>query len=424
MKGLLNFLIEINKLKEIPRTGWVLMGVKNPETIADHTFRTAFLAWLLGQKKKLNLKRIIKSALSHDLCEVYAGDITPFFYYPQLPKKKKERKKILMKWARLSEKEKKKIGEKKFNKEKTALLRLIKFFNPKVKNEIFSLWYDYEKGILEEGKFVRQLNRVETLLQSINYFGSNIVKSGNNWWEWVEEIVEDPLLLDFLKVIQKKFYGKRIRIYRSEEKELEGILDFFLKIGKLKRLPRLYWLLRKVKNPETVAGHIFTLTMMAWILGRERKELDLEKLLKMALCHELSAIYTGDTTPYDEILSKTKKSKKEILKKLPRLSKKEKMEMFLKDYQEEKRAFEKITLTLKPSLKREIIQLWEEYRTKSTPEGYFLPQLNVLAILLQGLLYEKKDKDFFTFPLWEWAFEICDHPLTLGLLEEMKKKFY
>jgi hypothetical protein len=47
-----------------------------------------------------------------------------------------------------------------------------------------------------------------------------------------------------------------------------------------------------------------------------------------------------------------------------------------------------------------------------------------LAILLQGLFYEKIYKDFSTSPLWEWAFENCDDEVCLSLMDEMKKKFY
>ena len=85
---------------------------------------------------------------------------------------------------------------------------------------------------------------------------------------------------------------------------------------------------------------------------------------------------------------------------------------------------ENLALNLEPQLKREILQLWKEYRTKSSPEGRFLSQLNVAAVLLQGLIYEKKYKNFSAAPLWEWAFEISDDPLILEFLEEMKKRFY
>jgi putative hydrolase of HD superfamily len=245
-----------------------------------------------------------------------------------------------------------------------------------------------------------------TLIPAILYFGPEEVSGGTSWWELTEEIVEDELLIEFLKVIQKKFYRK-VENYKRNKK-LEAILDFIVEIGKLKGMPRLYWLLRGIKNPETVAGHIFTLAIMAWIFGKERKDLTQEKLLKMALCHELSAVYTGDTTPYDRILPKNEKEREEVLKKMIRLSKKEKEWIFLKDYKTEKKALTKLTKKLDPQIRKEILDLWHDYRTRSSPEAKFLGQLNILAVLLQGLLYEKEYPEFSAAPIWEWAFEHCD----------------
>jgi 5'-deoxynucleotidase YfbR-like HD superfamily hydrolase len=107
-----------------------------------------------------------------------------------------------------------------------------------------------------------------------------------------------------------------------------------------------------------------------------------------------------------------------------RLSKEKKEEIFFKDYQQERKTLDKLTSKLPLSLGNEIIHLWKEYRTKSSPEGRFLSQLNVSAVLLQTLLYEQRDKDFLSAPMWEWAFENVDHPQILLLLKEMKNRFY
>lgn len=424
MKNILNFLLETDKLKGIPRTGWVLSEVKNPETIAEHTFRMVIANWLLGKKKNLNIKRTIKIALSHDLCEVYAGDVTPFFYYTQLSKENKEEKKKFMKWVRLSQKEKEKRGKKKAEMEKKSLLKLIKHLKPELKKEIFSSWSDFEKRISREGKFIKQVDKIETLIQAIEYFGTKEDVGRTSWWEGIEEIVDDPLLLEFLKVIQKKFYGLAHEGFKGQ-KELEGILDFLLEIGKLKKMPRKGWVSLEVKNPETIAGHIFTLSLMAWVFGREKKVLNMGKLLKMALCHELPSIYTGDLiTPYGRILPGEIEEKREVFKRWPRLSKKEKEKKFSRAYKKEKAALKKLTLKLPTSLRKEIIQLFDEYKTASTPEARFLNQLNVLAVLFQGLQYQKKDKSLSVDFLWEWAFEKCEDPTTLEFMEELKKKFY
>ncbi|MCP6718420.1 MAG: HD domain-containing protein [Patescibacteria group bacterium] len=435
MKGSLKFLIEANKLKKMSRTGWVSMHVKNSESIACHIFRVAVASWLMAEKANLDVKRAIKIALFHDLCEVYAGDSTPFDYYHGLSIKKKKDKKLLMRWVRLSKKEKQKKAKEKFNREKKALLKLISPLEPKLKDNIYSHWYDYEKRISKEAKFVKQLDRIETLLQSIEYFGSDDNIGGTSWWEGTEEIVEDPLLLDFLTVIKKRlyrryrrFFGERIKVsktFKKREKELTYILDFLLEIGKLKHMPRLYWTIRDVKNPETVAGHMFTLALMTWLFSSQKSRThDAEKMLKMALIHEISAVYTGDSTPYDRILKRKKGKEKEVLKKWPRLSKKEKMKKFIEDFKQERRAFKRLGLRLKGSSGKEIYNLWHEYRTKNSPEGRFLSQLNVMAVLLQALDYEKKDKNFAAAPIWEWALEVSDNDINFKLMDEMKKTFY
>lgn len=204
MENIINFLIEIGKLKKMPRSGWILRGLKNPETIAAHTFRMAFMAWLLGQQKKLNVNKILKISLIHDICEVYAGDTTP--YHLLLPKDKKEWKKITQKWPRFSKKEKEKFFHNKYNKEYRALKKLISKLPLVIKKEIRNLWFDYERGLTAEGRFVRQIDRVENLLQALEYWQKEKKFAIEPWWVQIEELIDDPILIKFLKSLEKKFH--------------------------------------------------------------------------------------------------------------------------------------------------------------------------------------------------------------------------
>jgi putative hydrolase of HD superfamily len=427
MKENVEFLVEVQKLKEMPRTGLVWLGVKNPPSVADHTFRVAISSWIFGEKMDLNVETMIKTALSHDLCEVYGGDRTPF--WGLIPESESERKEVLKRWIRLPVEEKKKRSEKEFEEEKILLLKLINFLNPELKKEIFSFWLDYKKGLTKEGKIFLQIDKMEGMLEALENLDPKDYIYVTPWWEEAEELAVEPKIILLYKIIQNRFYKTKAKldkkILKSKlKKELENILEFILEIGKLKKMPRLYWILRGIKSPETVAGHIFTLAIMAWIFGKERKKLNQEKLLKMALCHELSAVYTGDTTPYDRILPKEEKEREKVLKKMIRLSKKEKKWIFLTDYKVEKKAIEKLIKKLDSSFKKEILDLWHEYRTRSSLEAKFLGQLNILAVLLQGLFYEKEYKEFTATPLWEWAYENCDDEICVSLMEEMKRKFY
>lgn len=206
MKDLLNFLVEAGKLKKMPRMGWVLRGIKNPETIADHTFRTALMAWILAEKKKLNIVKVLKMTLIHDLCEVYAGDTTPF----DLILQKKKGKKIYNEWPRLSKKEKEKFSLNKYKKEDKALRKLVSKLSLPSKKEIIGLWNEYEKGSTHEGRFVRQLDRVENLLQALEYWEKGKKFRIEPWWIQIEELVDDPVLLEFIKFLEKRFHKKKI----------------------------------------------------------------------------------------------------------------------------------------------------------------------------------------------------------------------
>lgn len=79
--NLINFLKEIGKLKKVKRTGWVLRGIKNPESVAEHTYRTTIMAMVLADrfkdKLKLDKDKLIQIALIHDIAEARVGDITP-----------------------------------------------------------------------------------------------------------------------------------------------------------------------------------------------------------------------------------------------------------------------------------------------------------------------------------------------------------
>ena len=69
----------IGRLKEVPRTGWLDrdIPVEETESVADHSFGVAMLAWLLAPDE-LDRLRVVELALIHDLAESVVGDVTPY----------------------------------------------------------------------------------------------------------------------------------------------------------------------------------------------------------------------------------------------------------------------------------------------------------------------------------------------------------
>jgi putative hydrolase of HD superfamily len=206
MEELLNFFIEIGKLKRMPRRGWVINQIKNPETIAEHIFRATIMGWLIADGKNLNINKIIKMALAHDLCEVYAGDTTP--YDSLIPNDKKKLKELMKTWPRFTAEEKKKKSKEKHDKEKIALKKLILKLPPKIKKEIMDLWMEYEKGSSKEGRFFRQADRMENFLQAYEYWQKNQNPPLGPWWLWAREFFDNPTMVEFMDLLEKKFHKK------------------------------------------------------------------------------------------------------------------------------------------------------------------------------------------------------------------------
>lgn len=74
--ALLDLLEELQALDRVPRIGYCLRGVVEPESVAEHAFHVVFLVWSLGPRvPNLDLSRAVELALVHDLAEVRFGDL-------------------------------------------------------------------------------------------------------------------------------------------------------------------------------------------------------------------------------------------------------------------------------------------------------------------------------------------------------------
>lgn len=73
----LDALTALLPLDRLPRTGWILRGVCEPESVAAHSFGTALCALALGPSvdPPLDVDRAASLALVHDTPEVLLGDI-------------------------------------------------------------------------------------------------------------------------------------------------------------------------------------------------------------------------------------------------------------------------------------------------------------------------------------------------------------
>jgi putative hydrolase of HD superfamily len=69
------FLYEIGLLKRYPRTGWLQLGVRTPESVADHSFRASVVATALASAEGADPQRAAFLALWHDSQETRTTDL-------------------------------------------------------------------------------------------------------------------------------------------------------------------------------------------------------------------------------------------------------------------------------------------------------------------------------------------------------------
>src|SRR6185295_9325828 len=74
-------LVELQRLKNLDRTGWSLRGLPSgTESVAAHSFGVAVTAMLLADEVRaagitLDLERVLRMALIHDWAETRVGDM-------------------------------------------------------------------------------------------------------------------------------------------------------------------------------------------------------------------------------------------------------------------------------------------------------------------------------------------------------------
>lgn len=69
------FLYEAGTLKQTRRSGWWMAGVKDPESVADHSWRTSLIATIIAKLEGADPARAAFLAVWHDTGETRTGDV-------------------------------------------------------------------------------------------------------------------------------------------------------------------------------------------------------------------------------------------------------------------------------------------------------------------------------------------------------------
>ena len=60
---ILDFVAEAGMLKNVSRSGWSVLGIKNMESVAEHSFRCAIIGYLLAHMEDASVDKVVLMAL-------------------------------------------------------------------------------------------------------------------------------------------------------------------------------------------------------------------------------------------------------------------------------------------------------------------------------------------------------------------------
>jgi putative hydrolases of HD superfamily len=197
-RGLLPLARIAGKLKRVPRTGWLDRGIPplEVESVADHSLGVALLAWACAVERQaqgadLDPARVALLALLHDLPEAETGDEPP--YDPTALSSRTdpaERRQFLDRRHIRDEK----FASAKRAREDSAMSELLAALPLAAQVEMESLWEELRHGISAEAKFVKQVDRLETFIQSRLYLDRVPGAPMDSFRREVLDTIDDPIL--------------------------------------------------------------------------------------------------------------------------------------------------------------------------------------------------------------------------------------
>lgn len=75
LAGAAAYLFEMGHLKRITRAGWLLLGIPQPESVAEHSFRVGVVGMVLASLEGADVGRVAAMGLIHDGHEARIGDV-------------------------------------------------------------------------------------------------------------------------------------------------------------------------------------------------------------------------------------------------------------------------------------------------------------------------------------------------------------
>ena len=187
----LAFIVEIDELKNILRKTKKIADPSQYENDAEHSWHLALMAIILAEHAEadIDLGRVVKMVLVHDLVEIDAGDT---FAYDEVGLRDKA------------------------DRERKAARRIFGLLPDDQEREMHALWHEFEFGQTPEAKFATALDRLQPIMHNYHTQGEawqkhdiNVgqviranehIRDGSRaLWEYTERIILDSVVKRYLR---------------------------------------------------------------------------------------------------------------------------------------------------------------------------------------------------------------------------------
>lgn len=167
-----------------------------------------------------------------------------------------------------------------------------------------------------------------------------------------------------------------------------GTLEFLREAERLKSTLRSGY--TSEGRSESVAEHSWRLCLMALVFADEFGNIDLLRLIKLCIVHDLGEALSGDIPA----VMQTADTNKSV---------------------QERADLEVLTQALAPQKRAEIIALWEEYETAASPEAIIAKGLDKLETILQHNQGKNPESFDYAFNLGYGQKQTSAHPFLAAI---------
>jgi len=173
VKKITNFIFELGALKNVKRSGWWIINVKDPENVAEHSFRSGVVGYLLAKLEKVDTNKVAMMCFLNDLHEARLNDLH-------------------------------KVGQRyiDFRKAETAAHKEQMESLGEIGKELFELHKEFQEQKTKEAIAARDADLLENAFQAKEYIEIGY-KAAQNWIDNIRTVLKTDSAKKLLDEIEK-----------------------------------------------------------------------------------------------------------------------------------------------------------------------------------------------------------------------------